>query len=331
MAPPATTSDPADPIVTPQPSATQDSGAKQTMAVWDPIPLPSLVQHVPLPKKTDAVPAPKIQPPKETNPVPITKPQVSQSHSTGDSGTKHNDGPQQGSGSTDPGGHSNIQSGNSAKIGNSEDPEVPGNSKQGALQDPSAPTQIQETVSTQFATDSAVQYDPQNEADPGESSNSQGTISSGKITTTLDGHALIIGPTGVVQVDGVNVNPSQILTGITGEAAVNKENSIVVASQIFYSATPIEQAATVIGGKTTVRESSIPSIGGLIMGGFGDGTPSINSSSLVGSAPTSIRNSTSSGLLTFEGKAESLGRRVLGKLAGLAIVIHLVLYLHIYS
>lgn len=331
MAPPVTTSDLADPTVTPQPSATQDPGAKQTKAVWDPIPLPSLVQHVPLPKQTDKVPNPKIQLPKETNAVPTIKPHVSQSQSTdGDPGTEQNDGSQQGSGSTDSGGQSSTQSGNSAKVGNSEDPEVPGTSKQGASQDPSAPTRIQKTVSAQVATYPAVQYNPQNDADPGESSNPQGTTSADK-TTTLDGHALVVGPSGVVQVDGVKVDPGEILTGISGVAAVHGGNSIVVASQIFYSATPTEQATTVIRGQTTFRESSITSLGGLIIGGFGDGKLSINSSSLVGSAPTSISNSTSPGSLTFEGKAESLGRRMLGKLAGLAIAIHLALYLHIYS
>lgn len=40
MAPPVTTSDPVDPIVTPQASATQDPSAKKTAAVWNPIPFP---------------------------------------------------------------------------------------------------------------------------------------------------------------------------------------------------------------------------------------------------------------------------------------------------
>ena len=331
MAPPVTTSDPADPSIAPQPSATQDPGAKQTKEVWNPITLPSPVQHVPLPKQTDTVPDPKFQLPKETNPVPIIRPQVSQSQSKdGDPGTKQNDWSQQGGGSTDRSGQSNIQNGNNGKIGNSEDPEVPGTSKQGASQDPSTPAQVQETVSAQSATNSGVQYNPQNDADPGDVPNPQDATSADK-TTTLDGLALVVGPSGVAQVDGVKVGPGQILTGISGGAAVNDGNSIVVASQIFYSATPTEQAATVIGGQTTVRGSSSTSLGGLIIGGFGDVGPSINSSSLVGSAPTSVRNSTSSGLLTFEGKAESLGRRMLGKLAGLAIAIHLALYLHIYS
>ena len=331
MAPPVTTSDPADPTKTPQPSATQDPGAKQTKAVWDPIPLPSPIQHVPLPKQTHTVPDPKIQLPKETSLVPIVKPPVSQSQSTdGDPRKKINDGSQPGSGSKDPGGQSNTQSGNSAKTGNEEDPEVPGISKQGASQDPSAPTPTRDTVSVQFATDSAVQYNPQNDADPRGSSNPQNTTSANK-TTTLDGHALVIGPSGVVKVDGVKVRPDQILTGISGGAAVNEGNSIVVASQIFYPATPTAHAATATGGQTTGSGSSITSFGGLIVGGFGDGRPSINSSSLVGSVPTSIRNSTGSGLLTFEGKAESLGRMMLRKLAGLAIATHLSLYWHIYS
>ena len=393
-----TTNDPADPTKAPQPSATQDPGAKQIKAVWDPIPFPSPVQHVPLPKSTDTVPDPKLQLPKETNFVPIIKPPVSHSQPTdGDPGTKGDDGSQQGSGSKDPSGQSNTQNVNSAKIGSSEAPEVPVSPKQGASQDPSAPTQTQDTVSAQFAIHSAVQNNPQNDADPGDLSNPQGTTFADK-TTTLEGHALLIGPSGVVQVDGAKVRPDQILTGISGvaavnggnslvvasqilysvtpedttsadktttlgghalvvgpsgviqfdgvrvrpgqiltgisegaAAAVNEGNSIVVASQVFYPATPTAYATTVSGGQTTDSGNSISSFGGLIVGGFGNGGASISSSSLVGSVPTSIRNSTSSGLQTFEGKAETLGRMMLGKLVGLAIAIHLPLYLHIYS
>ena len=330
MAPPVTTSDPADPTMAPQPSATQDPGVKQTKAVWNPIPLPSPVQHVPQQKSTDRVPDPKLQLPKETNNVPIIKPQISSQSTDGDPGTKHDDGSQQGSGSKDPGGKSDTQSGNSANTGNSGNPEISGGSKKVASQDPSAPPQIQAIVSVQFATDSAVQYNPQNDADPGNLSNPQGTTSA-DITTTLGGHALVVGSSGVVQFDGTKVRPGQILTGISGGALVNEGNSIVVASQIIYPATPTAHAATVTEGQTTGSGRSIASLGGLIVGGFGDGGPSINSSSLVGSAPTSIRNSTSSGLLTFEGKAESLGRMMPGNLAVLAIAIHLSLCLHMYS
>ena len=331
MAPPVTTSDPADPTKAPQPSATQDPGARQTKAVWDPIPLPSPIQHVPLPKQTHTVLEPKIQLPKETNIVPIIRPPVSQSQSTdGDPRTKSKDGSQPGSGSKDLGGQSHTQSGNSAKTGNEEDPEAPEISKQGASKDPSAPTQTQDTVSAQLAADSAVQYNPQNDADPGDLLNPQRTAFADK-TTTFDGHALVIGPSGVLQVDGAKVRPDQILTGISGGAAVNEGNSIVVASEIFYSVTPTAHAATVTGGQTNGSGGFITSLGGMIVGGFGDGGPSINSSSLVGSVPTSIRNSTNTGLLIFEGKAESLGRMMLRKLAGLTIATHLSLYWHIYS
>ena len=329
MAPPVTTSDPADPTKAPQPSATQDPGAKQTKAVWDPIPLPSPIQHVPLPKQTHTVSDPKNHLPNETTLVPV-KPPVSQSQSTdGDPRTKHTDGSQPGSGSNDPGGQFNIQSGNSVKTGNKEEPEAPGTSKQGASRDSLAATQIQDTVSAQFVTHSAVQYNPQNIADPGDLSNPQGTTSADK-TATLDGHTLVAGPSGVVQVDGVKVRPGQILTGISGGATVNEGDNIVVASQIFYSANAAAHAATVTGVQTIGSGSSITITGGLIIGGVGDWGPSINSSSLVGSVPTNIRNSTSSGLLTFEGEAESLGETTLGRLTGLAIAIHLSLYFHIY-
>ena len=162
---------------------------------------------MPLPKQNHTVPDPKTHLPKETILVPIVKPLVSQSQSTDvDPRTKHYDGSQPGSESNDPGGQFNPQSGYSAKNGDKEDPEVPGISKQGASRHPSAPTQIQDTVSAQLATDSAVQDNPQNGADPGDLSNPQGIASADK-AATLDGHALVVGPSGVVQVDDVKVRP----------------------------------------------------------------------------------------------------------------------------
>ena len=65
------------------------------------------------------------------------------------------------------------------------------------------------------------------------------------------------------------------------------------------------------------------------MGGFGSGGPSSNSSSRIGSAPTSESNSTSSSVLTFEGKAGCLRKNIPEGLAGLAMVTQLMLYLHV--
>ena len=137
MAPPVITKDPADPIVTPQASATRHPGAKKTAAVWNPIPLPSPVQHAPLPK--------------ETNHIPAIRPQTSQTKPVdNDPGAKDQNPFQQGSGSTDPSGQSNIQSSSSGvpkmrgdlsgqstvQAGSSESSNVSGDSKQGGPKDP---------------------------------------------------------------------------------------------------------------------------------------------------------------------------------------------------
>ena len=77
MASPVATSDPTDPTTTPQTRATQDPGAKSTATAAEstPMPLPSHVQHAPLPKMTNTVPDFKPEVPKETSQVSLIQTQ----------------------------------------------------------------------------------------------------------------------------------------------------------------------------------------------------------------------------------------------------------------
>lgn len=242
IAPPVTTSDPAAPTIAPQPSATQVPGARQTAAVWNPIPLPSPLQHVPLPK--------------ETNPVPIINPQASQPQPADvDLGSEHQDSSQKGSGSTEPSGQSSIQNDSSG------DPKFPGDSNQDASKDPSSPAQNQEINTSQVATNAAAQHSSQNGSpDAGDSTPAEAATLA-ETTISLAGHAVVAGPSGV-HVDGVKVNPNQAPTDISGMAALNQGNSIVVASQIFSLAASTEQVATMIAGQTVIPIANGVSIHG---------------------------------------------------------------------
>lgn len=256
IAPPVTTSDPAAPTIAPQPSATQVPGARQTAAVWNPIPLPSPLQHVPLPKETNTAPVLKPQVSKETNPVPIINPQASQPQpADGDLGSEHQDPSQKGSGSTEPSGQSSIQNDSSG------DPKFAGDSNQDASKDPSSPAQNQEVNTSQVATNAAAQHSSQNESpDPGDSTPAEAATRA-ETTISLAGHAVVVGPSGV-HVDGVKVNPNQAPTDISGMAAMNQGNSIVVASQIFHLAASTEQVATIIAGQTVIPIANGVSIHG---------------------------------------------------------------------
>ena len=70
-------------------------------------------------------------------------------------------------------------------------------------------------------------------------------------TLSLGSHAVVAGPSGV-HVDSVEVNPSQPPASISGGAAINQGNSIVVASQILHLPTLTQQSPTMIAGQTVV-------------------------------------------------------------------------------
>ena len=69
------------------------------------------------------------------------------------------------------------------------------------------------------------------------------------------------GPSGV-HVDSVEVNPSQTPASISGGAAINQVNSIVVASQILHLPTLTQQSPTMIAGQTVVPIANGVSIQG---------------------------------------------------------------------
>ena len=280
MAPPVTTSDPVDPIVTPQASATQDPGAKKTAAVWNPIPLSSPPQHAPLPKETNTIPELKPQVPKETNQVPVIRPQTPQTKPVDDPGVKQQGSSQQGSGPTDPSGQSNNQgssSGNpkmpgdpsgqsNVQTGSSGSSNIPGDPNQDGSKVPNMPAHNQGANLAQVTTDPTSQQSPQNQTpDPGNSHPEPDTALAAT-TISLASHAVAVGPSGV-HVDGVKVDPNQAPASISGVAAINQGNSIVIASQIVHLPTPTEQAPTTIAGQTVVPVANGVSIQGTTVTG----------------------------------------------------------------
>ncbi len=247
LAPAVTSSDSVAPTIGPQPSATHDPGAKKTAAVWNPMPFPSPVQHGPLAK--------------ETNPIPVSKQQVSQPQPTGgDPGTNHQHLSQQDSGLTDPSEQSDVHS------GNTEGPELPGDSGQDAPKVTSSPVQNQVTNPAQVATHSTARNSPQNgRLDPGDSPPTYDATLP-PTTISLAGHAVVADPSDV-HVDGVRVNPHQALASISGIAAMIQGDRIVVASQIFHLPDPTEQAATAIAGQAVIPVANGVSIQGAYVTG----------------------------------------------------------------
>ena len=265
MAPPVTTSDPVDPIVTPQASATQDISAKKTAAVWNPIPLPSPLQHAPLPK--------------ETNQVPAIKPQTPQTKTVDDPEPKNQGSSQQGSGPTDPSGQSNNQGSGSGDPKMAGDPSgqsnvqagsgsvnIPEGLDQDRSKDPSKPAHTPGGNPAQVATDPTSQQSPKNQIPDTGNLITKADATLAVTTISLASHAVVVGPSGV-HVDGVEVNPSQTPASISGVVAVNQGNSIVVASQIFQLPALPESAPTTIAGQTIVPVANGVSIQGTTVTG----------------------------------------------------------------
>ena len=273
LAPPVTTSDPATPILSPQPSATQDPGARKTAAVWNPFPLPSPHQNLPLPKETNTVAKPKPETPKDTNEVPVVKPQVSQPNpSDGDPGTKHQDSPQHGSVSNGPSGQSNSNSGDqdspgdsggqtNLQSGNGDVSSSPGDSSQETPKDPNSPGQVQGASPAQVSTDPVTKHDLQNQNPYKVALNSPPVTTPVETTMSLAGHAVVAGPSGV-HVDGIAVSPNQGPTTVSGAAILNQGNSIVVASHIFHLPASTGAVVTTIAGKAVMPIANGVSIQG---------------------------------------------------------------------
>ena len=260
MAPPITTSDPVVPNITPQASVTQDPGAKKTALGGDPSNFSPPLQHAPLPTETNSKPEPKPEDPKETNQVLISTSQTPQLKPVDDDlGTKHQDLSQQGDGSVDssnsqssssgdpkmsgdPNGHLNAQSGSSGTSG------LPADPNQDKANDSTSPTQKLETDHAQVATHPGSQHSSQNQLSGSEDS---GPLIPTETTISLGGHVVVAGLSGV-HVDSVEVNPSQPPASISGGAAINQGDSIVVASQIVHLPTLTQQSPTVIAGQTVI-------------------------------------------------------------------------------
>ena len=287
MAPPVTTSDPIDPTVTPQTSATQDPGAKKTAAGGDPITIPPPLQHAPLPTETNTTPElkPKPQDPNATNHVVIGTSQVPQlKPADDDPGTKHQSPSQQGGGSVDssnsqskgsgdpkipgdPNGQSNAQSGSSGNSG------VPADPSKDATDDPTSPTINQGANPGQVATDPGSLHSTQDQTSGSEDSKRPAPT---ETTISLGSHAVVAGPAGV-QVDGIKVSPNQAPASISGIAAINQGNSIVVASQILHLPTLTQQSPTMIAGQTV-----IPMTNGVLIQG----------TAVTGTSPVAISGTT---------------------------------------
>ena len=261
MAPAVTTSDHVDPTIVPQPSATQDPGAKKTAAAWNPIPFPSPLRHEAQPKETNTLPEPKPQVPKETNSVPLIKPQVPPSQPSDiDPGVRHQESSQQGSGSTGPAEKSGDH------VGSSEDPNSTGEPNQDVPKDSSLPTQSQVTSLSTITTNSAAQPTPQNETpDPGNSISSHEFFVA-ESTITLAGHIVVADPSRV-HVEGMKVSLNQGPASISGAAALYQGNSILVASQIFHLSTPVDEGATTVAVQKVVPVDNGVSIQGTFVTG----------------------------------------------------------------
>lgn len=280
MAPPVTTGDPVTSIVGPQASATQDPGAKKTAAVWDPF--TTLRQHVPLPKETSKTAGFKPQVPKETSQSSTVKPQIPKARPVDeDPMTKHQDTSQDsrqkssvidpgrpwetpsssgGDGKTpdDPSGRSDVQDGSNK---NSNSPE---SSNKDGSKYPNSP--VQTTWANSAQVDPASQYNPEIPVlISGGSQPTTGTPVT-EMTISLGSHAVVAGPS-AVHVDGVQVNPNQAPASISGGAALNQENSIVVASQIFHLPASTEHLSTTIAGQTVVPVANGLSIQGVFVTG----------------------------------------------------------------
>lgn len=275
MAPPATTSDPASSILGPQASATHDPGAKKTTAAQDPIPLTTLRQHAPLPKETSTIPGSKPQVHKETSQSSTVNSQTPQAKAVDeDPVTKHQDtfqDSQQESRSTDPRGPSETHSSSGGDAKTPPDPggqadvqgssnrnsKLPEASNQDGSKDPKAPAQTTRVNSAQV--DSASQYNPQNPTPILVGSKSTKDAPFTETTISLGSHVVVVGPS-AVHVDSVQVAPNQAPASISGGAALNQGDSIVIATQIFHLLAPTGQAPMTIAGQTIIPIANSVSI-----------------------------------------------------------------------
>ena len=237
---------------------------------------------MPLPKETSTIAGFKPQVPKKISQSSTVKSQIPQARPVDeDPVTKNQDTPQdsrQKSSSTDPGrpsethsrsggdgetpgdpsGQSNVQD------GSNKDFNLPDGSNQVGSKDPNSLAQTTGANSAQV--DPASQYNPQNPVPISGGSKPTTGAPVTETTISLGTHAVVAGPS-AVHVDGVQINPNQAPASISGGAALNQGNRIVVASQIFHLPAPTEQAPTMIAGQTVVPVANGVSLQGSVITG----------------------------------------------------------------
>lgn len=159
----------------------------------------------------------------------------------------------------DPSGQSNVQACSGSV-------NIPEDLDQDRSKDPSKPAHTEGGNLAQVATDPTSQQSPENQIPDTGNLITKADATLAVTTISLASHAVVVGPSGV-HVDGVEVNPSQTPTSISGVVAVNQGNSIVVASQIFQLPALPEPAPTTIAGQTIVPVANGVSIQGTTVTG----------------------------------------------------------------
>ena len=135
--------------------------------------------------------------------------------------------------------------------------------------------------------------------------------------------------------------PQSLITTIGGQVVTAAPSAVRIGSVTLSSGAPGTTVggtlvslgwggSLVVGSQTVKLGAPTGSLGGLIMGGFGSRGPTANGSSTLGVIPTSANNGTNSSVQSFEGKATRSRRFSPKGLAGLAVAIPFILYLHIW-
>ena len=295
---PVTTSDPVNPITTPQASVTQDPGTKYTAttAELNRMPLPPHIQFAPLPKQTRSVPDIISQVPKETSQVPLIKPHDPQAQpSSCNPGLKSQNPSQLGSSSTTSK-LSQVTTINSVAV------ELPPSdiSVAGTTLTPGAPLM---TASGMLVSLGSTVLGIDTKSVPASFRDPQSLI-------TAVGGQIIPAAATAIKIGNVTMAPGAQGTTV-GRTVVSLGSG----------------GSLMTGAKTVVLAAPSGSLVELVLGGFEHGGPSTNGSSPNGSVPLDAKNDTTSSGQRFEGKAGGLRRPIPKRVAGLAVAVYLIPHL----
>ena len=170
------------------------------------------------------------------------------------------------------------------------------------------------------------------------------TLTPGAPPITASGSLVSLGSTvlaiGTSSVPVSFGSPQSLITTIGGQVITAAPSAVKIGSVTLSPGAPGTTlggtsvslgsgGSLVVGSRTVVLGAPTGSLGGLIVGGFGSGESTANGSSAVGVVPTNANNGTNSGVQSFEGKAARLRRFNLEGLAGSAMAISFIVYLHI--